>query len=109
MRKNGEIRIKSKNINLTPAGIARTHRKDIETRRTNYTSDQDYEASTREYKSTGTREISQNSMTNMSTRENVVVLETENDKCQTKPQHKTETYENDGRTRKKNEETKTGK
>ena len=41
----------------------------------------------------------------MATRENSVVLETDSDDCKSKPQHKTETYENEGRTR----EQKTGK
>jgi len=106
MRKNGETKIKSKNINLTPVGIVRTHRNDIDTRRTNYTRDQDCEASTRgKYNRTGTTEISKNNMTNMSTEENEIVPETDNDDRQSKPQHKTETYEDDGRTR----EQKTGK
>ena len=101
MRKNGEIKIKSKNINLTPVGTIRTQRKDIESRRKNYTSDQDCETSTREKYKRTIEIIPQNSMTNRFPRENEEVLETGNDDCQTKPQHKTETYENDGRTRDK--------
>ena len=41
----------------------------------------------------------------MATRENAVVLETDSDDCKSKPQHKTGTYENEGRTW----EQKTGK
>ena len=44
-------------------------------------------------------------MSNKSTQENEIVPETDNDDRQSKPQHKTETYEDDGRTR----EQKTGK
>ena len=103
MRKDGEI--KSKIINLTPVGILRTKRKDIELSRKKHTSDQDSASSTQERNKRTTKINPKKSMTNMFPRESEIVLGTQNDERHTKPQHKTKTNENTGQTR----DQKTGK